>query len=113
MNTNSLVQLGEAIRGARNTKHMTQATLAQRVGVSRPTITQLECGNVFRPRVWILAAIAAVLEVPAAPFFAELGVDLEDVATAQLHWLCRELDAPNFRRLILIGHALLQEQVGS
>src|SRR5487761_2083648 len=65
------------------------------------------------PLVQLGDAIAAVLEVPAAPFFAQLGVDLEDVTSAQLHWLCDQLDAPNFRRLILIGHALLQEQVGS
>ena len=105
--------LGDFIREARERKGMTQEELALRVGLSRPSITQLERGLVKNPRIAILQAIATILDVPPAAIFEVAGVSLTDAAfPGQLHWLATQLDEDNLRRLIVIGHALLQEQHG-
>ena len=38
-------QLGERIRALRKSRHLTQAQLAERSGLSRPTVSMLERGN--------------------------------------------------------------------
>lgn len=102
--------LGELIRLAREAKGMNQTELGRRVGTSRPTISLLESAQIKYPKIPMLTAIAKALDIPAATMFALIGVSSADAAPGQLHWLASQLDAANLRRLIAIGHALLQEQ---
>ena len=108
--TDELQPLGETIRKAREAKGMNQETLARRVGTSRSTLSLLETGQVKYPRIPMLQAIATALEVPVVGFLAEAGITESDAAPGQLHWLAGQLDDGNLRRLIRIGHALLQVQ---
>ncbi len=110
MLTDQWVALGEAVRLAREAKRMNQTELGRRVGTSRPTISLIETGQVKYPRLPMLQAIATALDVPVARFLALAGLTESDAAPGQLHWLAGQLDEANLRRLIRIGHALLQEQ---
>ena len=89
---------------------MSQADLGRRVGTSASSISLLETGQKVYPRIAQLQAIATALEVPVAPFLALAGVNAGEAMPGQLHWLASQLDEGNLRRLIRIGHALLQEQ---
>lgn len=98
------------IRVAREHKGMNQEELGRRVGTSRSTVSLLETGQVKYPRLPMLQAISAALGVPVASFLSEAGITEKEAAPGQLHWLATQLDEGNLRRLIRIGHALLQEQ---
>ncbi len=86
--------LGESIRRHRD-QRMTQAELAQRVGLSRTSVTNIECG---RQRLLVdqLVDIAAALEVPVAdlvppasllvPESGKDGRQLKEMPTVQ-RWL--------------------------
>lgn len=89
---------------------MNQTELARRAGTSRPTISLLETGQVKFPKIPMLTAIATALEIPPSRLFGVMGMTPSEAAPGQLHWLAHELDEGNLRRLIRIGHALLQEQ---
>lgn len=105
------IALGEAIRDARMAAKMTQAELGRRVDTSRSTIGLLESGQTIYVQIPMLAGIAAALNRPVSEFLEQAGIPLEHSASSQIHWLTQQLDASNLRRLIAIGHALLQEQI--
>ena len=110
MLTDEWQPLGELIRHAREAKGMNQDELGRRVGTSRSTISLLEQGQVKYPRLPMLQGIATALGVPVTAFLAEAGISLSESAPGQLHWLATQLDESNLRRLIAIGHSLLQDQ---
>ena len=110
MLTDEWQPLGELIRHAREAKGMNQDELGRRVGTSRSTISLLEKGQVVYPRLPMLQAIATALNIPVTALLAEAGVSLSESAPGQLHWLATQLDEANLRRLIAIGHSLLQDQ---
>jgi transcriptional regulator with XRE-family HTH domain len=62
------------VRAARERSHLTQAELAQRVGVSRAAIAELEAGRIQQPRAAVFARLSAVLGIPAAILLAATGV---------------------------------------
>lgn len=66
-----LQQLGHMIRRVRLSKRVTQAALAERVGLSRTTVNQLENGVVpdlgFRKAQAVLAELGLDLQVRPAP----------------------------------------------
>lgn len=110
MLTDEWVPLGEMIRLAREAKKMNQTELARRVGTSRPTISLLETGQIKFPKIPMLTAIAAALDIPLSRMFGLIGMPAAEAMPGQLHWLANQLDEGNLRRLVRIGHALLQEQ---
>jgi len=65
-----LKALGERLRAARLRRRLTQAVVATRIGVSTPTLAQLEAGN---PRT-SLATLLRLLEVLG------LGTDIDRIA---------------------------------
>ena len=107
------IALGDYIRDARESTRprMSQLTLSRQIGRSRPWVTMLERGH---PTVvldtTVLQAIAETLGVPPTDLFRLAGVSLPTAEPGQLQWLSEQLDKPNLRRLVVIGHALLQEQ---
>jgi len=103
-------ELGVLVRRARESKGWTQKDLAERVGVSRPSITQLERGNVTYPRLPVLASIAAQLDIPTSAMAEFIGLATPETGSAQLYWLGSQLDAMHLRLLVAIGHSLLTEQ---
>jgi transcriptional regulator with XRE-family HTH domain len=105
-----LVALGELIRDLREARKMKQDELGRRVGMSRPNISLLERGSIKFPKIEKLKAIAEALEVPPGELFARAGISQPDAELGTLAWLAEQLDVPNRRRLIEIGHALLRVQ---
>lgn len=105
-----LEKLGYLIRDAREARKMRQAELGERVGLSRASISLLECGHIKNPKIPLLEALADALSIPRVELFSAAGVSLPDVEGGQVQWLLEELDLPNRRRLVALGHALLQEQ---
>ena len=57
-------RLGRMLRQRRDAKHLTQAALAHKVGVSQAYIAKLESGDKANPTVVLLRKIAKVLGVP-------------------------------------------------
>ncbi len=53
--------IGERVSVARRTKHITQATLADELDLSRASVVNMECGNQAWP-LFRLYEVAAVLE---------------------------------------------------
>ena len=62
--------LGERVRAAREDKDLTQAALAERLDLSRTSITNLENGT-QRPPAHHLARMAQVLEMPITELIPE------------------------------------------
>ena len=105
--------LGDFIREARESKRprMSQLALARQIGRSRPWVTQLERGHEgVMLEAGVLQAIAEALSIPPAEILRLSGASLPDVEPGQLSWLAEQLDKPNRRLLIAIGHELLQAQ---
>lgn len=104
--------LGYLIRDAREAKRpkMRQRELGKAVGLSPASISLIECGHIRRPSVDLLEKLARALDIPVQPLLEKAGLSLPDSEVGQVQWLVDELDAGNRRRLIRIGHALLQEQ---
>jgi len=73
------------VRAARERSHLTQAELAQRVGVSRAAIAELEAGRIQQPRAAVFARLSAVLGIPVAILLAATGVgEMEATLLAEL-----------------------------
>ena len=89
---------------------MSQQELGRRLGLSAAAVSLLETGQTKFPKVGRLVQIAEILEIPSTDLLAEAGFNLPDSDSLSLQWLADEMDAGNRRRLIAIGHALLQEQ---
>src|SRR3989454_11941136 len=66
--------LGRAVRTARERLDLTQAELAQRVGVSRAAIAEIEAGRIRQPRAAVFARLSAALGIPAAVLLASTGL---------------------------------------
>lgn len=65
--------LGRLVREQRGKLHLTQSELAERVGVSRSAISELEAGRIEQPRAQVFARLAAALGIPAAALLAAAG----------------------------------------
>jgi putative transcriptional regulator len=59
---------GERVKAARNRANLTQPQLAEKVGVSRPTIARIEAGG-YSPSVGLALAIARELGEPVEALF--------------------------------------------
>ena len=66
--------LGRVVRTAREQLDLTQAELAQRVGVSRAAIAEIEAGRIRQPRAAGFARLSSALGIPAAALLASLGL---------------------------------------
>ena len=62
--------IGEKIRAARKDAHITQTQLAQRMGVTKQTVSLYENGGV-NPTTKMLSKFAAVLKVPVGLLVAD------------------------------------------
>jgi transcriptional regulator with XRE-family HTH domain len=103
-------QLGYYIRKAREAAGLTQAQLAEAIGVSRPTVTQLERGLVKYPKVYMLSAIATALNLPPSALFAQAGVSSPEVLSVQLQWVASQLDSDGVELLVELGMSLVRER---
>ncbi len=65
-----LARIGSRIRDARSARELTQATLAERVGIEPLTLTRYEGGS-RGPSLTTLAAIANALDVSMADLVAD------------------------------------------
>lgn len=63
------IELGKRIRSERLRHKLSQATLAQRIRISRPQLVNIECGR-HRLSLWRLVQIAAALGVELGIFLA-------------------------------------------
>ena len=61
--------MGELIRDLRNKAKMSQEELAEKSGLSRTTISNIESGKTESMSTKTLAAIAVALDVPVSIFF--------------------------------------------
>ncbi|OGU23668.1 MAG: hypothetical protein A2580_13340 [Hydrogenophilales bacterium RIFOXYD1_FULL_62_11] len=64
MTVRLLKGIGRRIRDSRKDAGLTQAELAERVGLSRATVVRIENGDVVES--WTLVAVLAYLEMPVA-----------------------------------------------
>lgn len=71
--------LGRLVREQRARLRLTQAELAERVGVSRSAISELEAGRIEQPRASVFARLAAALGLPAAALLAAAGYPATEV----------------------------------
>ncbi|MBI3522071.1 MAG: helix-turn-helix transcriptional regulator [Chloroflexi bacterium] len=69
--------LGRLVRSNRERLHLTQAQLAERVGVSRSAISELEAGRIEQPRATVFARLGKTLGVPAVVLLAAAGYPAE------------------------------------
>lgn len=71
--------LGRLVREQRAKLHLTQSELAQKVGVSRSAISELEAGRIEQPRAAVFARLGSVLGLPAAALLAAAGYPTSEV----------------------------------
>jgi transcriptional regulator with XRE-family HTH domain len=71
--TSDAPALGRIVRSQRERLHLTQAELAEQVGVSRSAISELEAGRISQPRATVFARLAKSLGLPAAALLAAAG----------------------------------------
>jgi transcriptional regulator with XRE-family HTH domain len=71
--------LGHIVREQRARLRLTQSELAQRVGVSRSAISELEAGRIEQPRASVFARLATALGLPAAALLAAAGYPATEV----------------------------------
>jgi transcriptional regulator with XRE-family HTH domain len=71
--------LGRIVRTQREQLRLTQAELAEQVGVSRSAVSELEAGRIAQPRATVFARLAKVLGIPAAALLAAAGYPEADV----------------------------------
>lgn len=69
--------LGHLVRANRQRLQLTQGELAERVGVSRSTISELEADRIKQPRAAVFARLGKALGVPAAVLLAAAGYPAE------------------------------------
>ena len=67
------------MREQRGRLHLTQSELAQRVGVSRSAISELEAGRISQPRATVFIRLAKALGLPAAALLAAAGYPASEV----------------------------------
>jgi transcriptional regulator with XRE-family HTH domain len=72
--------LGRLVREQRAKLHLTQSELAQKVGVSRSAISELEAGRIEQPRAAVFARLGSVLGIPAAALLAAAGYPTSEIA---------------------------------
>jgi transcriptional regulator with XRE-family HTH domain len=72
--------LGILVRSSRERLHLTQNELAQKVGVSRSAISELEAGRIEQPRAAVFARLGKALGLPAAALLAAAGYPAEGEA---------------------------------
>lgn len=68
------------MRRVRSACGMTQAQLAEAVGVSRQTVNALEAGN-YAPSVYLALRVAAVLATTVEDLFAEVPAGTSNTPT--------------------------------
>lgn len=71
---------GEMVRQARTTLGITQAELAERLGVRQPAVSAWERGTAY-PSAELYLPLAGVLEVDVATLLAGIGIEPEAVGT--------------------------------
>ena len=71
--------LGRLVREQRSKLHLTQSELAEKVGVSRSAISELEAGRIAQPRAAVFARLGSVLGLPAAALLAAAGYPTTEV----------------------------------
>ncbi len=71
--------LGQLVRDQRARLHLTQSELAERVGISRSAISELEAGRIEQPRVTVFARLASALGIPAAALLTAAGYPASEV----------------------------------
>jgi transcriptional regulator with XRE-family HTH domain len=72
--------LGILVRSSRERLHLTQSELAEKVGVSRSAISELEAGRIEQPRAAVFARLGRALGLPAAALLAAAGYPAEGEA---------------------------------
>ncbi len=65
--------LGGIVRSQREQLRLTQAELAELLGVSRSAVAELEAGRISQPRATVFARLAKALGIPVAALLAATG----------------------------------------
>lgn len=95
--------LAGLVRARRERLRLTQEQLAERVGVSRSEISEIEAGRVHHPRAGVFAGLASALGVPAAALLAAVGYAAGEMAGAP-----GALQFEEAEELIVLGALLSQ-----
>ena len=93
----SIDMLGKAVRTARKNKHLSQEALAERIGVCKRTIIDIE-NNTGNPKFEILYALVRELDLPLRQlFYSDMSEDPELKSA-----LMQELDCCSEREMKII-----------
>lgn len=100
--------VGQRIKSMRGKKHMSQRKLAQAVGMSQPSLSDIEAGNTNAPNAAHLLRIAAALEVdPLWLMTGEGGADKPASATdAEMMEVFGQLDDSAKRAILAAAKAI-------
>ena len=96
--------LGNWLLQERRKRRWSQAELARRAGVSRPTISNYESGKTQNPNPDVIQAIARILEIPTEDAFRAAGLlplkPEHTPANAQLDYIFSQL-SPDDQAVVL------------
>lgn len=94
--------LAGIVRARRQDLHLTQQQLAERVGVSRSEISEIEAGRVRHPRAGVFASLGRVLGLPAAALLAAVGYAATEIVGLP------PIDIEEADELLVLGSLLAQ-----
>ena len=66
-----ILLVGQRIRQLRKSRHLTQADLASRIGITQSDLSRMESGDLKYPRPRALLVLAQVLERPVLEFYSD------------------------------------------
>ena len=105
--------IGALIKRVRKTRGLTQPQLAERIGKSYETISNIERG-VKSPSVQTLSELGVALEVPVRDFFDEQLLtepsDQKQLLIDNLNKLALSMSTDDLRMLLKLGHAMKEPE---
>ena len=100
-------RLAGLVRARRERLHLTQQELAQRIGVSRSEISEIEAGRIQHPRPGVFARLGKVLGVPGAALLAAVGY-----AASEAAGIPGAIEIEEAEELLVLGSLLSQMTAG-
>ncbi|GFO59095.1 hypothetical protein GMST_14200 [Geomonas silvestris] len=93
------MSVGKRIAAKRKEKKLTQASLAEAVGVSTPFISQIE-GDNRKPSYGLVLKIAHILDAPVDSLLVESAGELDDPSDRLFYSMARALEPEKKKRVI-------------
>ncbi len=100
-------RLAQLVRARREAMHLTQEQLAERVGVSRSEISEIEAGRVRHPRTPVFTRLGRTLGLPASALLAAVGY-----AASEMAGVPEAVDAEGAEELLILGAMLAHMTAG-